>query len=124
MKLEESTFLIYASKHYDNPHCHSVEEFEEDIKRIKYIKKLFMKYKQNGEMNERLILNHLIIFYNCFGQNAIPMLFMKLEQYHSVLKPFVSYLNVLPYTIEYNNTVIFTDMIMEDLKIVNILRDI
>ena len=66
MKLEESTFTLYAIKYYDNPHCNSIEEYEDDVKRIKHIKKLISKYKQSGEINERLLLNHLIVFYNCF----------------------------------------------------------
>lgn len=114
MKLEESTFMLYASKYYDNPNCHSIEEFEEDLQRIKYIKKLFSKYKKNGELNERLILNHIIIFYNCFGEKATNILFMKLDKYHSYLKPFISYLNYLPVTIEYNKKIIYTETIKDD----------
>lgn len=114
MKLEESTFSLYASKYYDNPNCHSIEEFEEDLQRIKYIKKLFSKYKKNGELNERLVLNHIIIFYNCFGEKATNILFMKLDKYHSYLKPFISYLNYLPVTVEYNKKVIYTETIRDD----------
>lgn len=124
MRLEESTFLIYAAKYYDNPHCHDVVEFEEDLKRFRYLRKLFGRYKQFGDLKERLILNHMIIIYNCFGPNATEMLFMKLEEHHTFLKPFVEYLNYLPITIEYNGTVINTDKIVSDLTITKKLGEI
>lgn len=124
MKLEESTFTLYASKYYDNPQCHSIEEFEDDLKRISYIKKIFIKYKQTGEINERLILNHMVVFFNCFGINGANMLFMKLEKHHDVLKPFIEYLNFLPYSVTYNNKIIYTDAIMSDGKIKDCLSKI
>ena len=124
LKLEESTFLLYAAKHYDNPHCHDVSEFEEDLKRFQYLRKLFGRYKQFGDLKERLILNHLIIIYNCFGTNATNMLFMKLDEYHEYLKPFVDYLNYLPERIDYNNTVINTSKIISDPQILEKLGEI
>jgi hypothetical protein len=83
--------------HYDNPQCHSVAEFEEDLKRFLYLKKLFTRYKQNGELRERLILNHIIVLYNVFGDAATNMLFCKLEEsYWSTLVTFLVYLNRMP----------------------------
>ena len=79
MELTEQTFLIYASKHYDNPQCSSYEEFEDDLKRIQYLKRLFNRYEGSGELKERLILNHIIVLYNCFGLAATNILFLKLE---------------------------------------------
>ena len=114
MKLRESTFLLYAAKHYDNPHCHDVSEFEEDLKRFQYLRKLFGRYKQFGDLKERLVLNHLIIIYNCFGTEATNMLFMKLDEYHEYLKPFVEYLNFMPDSIEYSGIVIYTNKIISD----------
>lgn len=114
MKLGESTFLLYAAKYYDNPHCHDVSEFEEDIKRFQYLRKLFGRYKQFGDLKERLILNHLIIIYNCFGTNATNMLFMKLNDYHEYLKPFVDYLNFMPDYIEYDGKIIYANKIISD----------
>lgn len=114
MKLGESTFLLYAAKHYDNPHCHDVSEFEEDLKRFQYLRKLFGRYKQFGDLKERLILNHLIIIYNCFGTNATDMLFMKLNEYHEYLKPFVVYLNFMSDTIEYEGKIIYANKILSD----------
>jgi len=124
MKLDESTFLLYAAKSYDNPHCHDETEFEEDLKRFQYIRKLLNRYIQCGDLKERLILNHIIIIYNCFGPNATNMLFMKLEEYHGLVKPFVEFLNYLPEKIEYNGTVINTDDINSDEKIKIKLKEI
>ena len=124
MKLEESTFLLYAAKYYDNPHCHDISEFEEDLKRFQYLRKLFGRYRQFGDLKERLILNHLIIIYNCFGINATNMLFMKLDEYHEYLKPFVEYLNYLPDRIEYGSTVINTNKVISDPTITEKLGEI
>lgn len=124
MKLEESTFVLYAMKYYDNPHCHSIEEFEEDLKRIGYVKKLLTKYKVSGSVNERLVLNHLIVIYNCFGKYATNMLFFKLKGFHDVLKPFVAYLNYLPVSIEYEEEVIYSENIEPDTKLSDMLKRI
>jgi len=102
MNLTESTFLLYAMKHYDNPQCTEMSEFEEDIKRFQYLRKLFSRYRQDNELKERLILNHLIVIYNVFGVQATNMLFMRLHEYHEYLKPFVEYLNYMPDLLVYD----------------------
>lgn len=95
--LNENNFLLYAMHHYDNPQCHSIEEFEEDLKRFLYLKKLFARYKEKGELRERLILNHIIVLYNLFGEALTPMLFHKIEEEHwSILKPFLIYIGRMP----------------------------
>jgi hypothetical protein len=124
MKLNESTFLLYAMNQYDNPACHEMEEFEEDLKRFQYLRRLFSRYKQFGELRERLILNHLIILYNVFGLKTTNMLFFRLEGYHEYLKPFVEYLNYLPEYIEYDNQLLMTHNIKSDLLIENTLKGI
>jgi len=124
MYLGESTFLLYAAKYYDNPQCGSIEEFEEDLKRFQYLRKLFSRYKQTGEIKERLVLNHLIILFNCFGVETTPMLFMKLEEHHEYLKPFVEYLNFMSDSIKYNNITIRSSSISSDEKIKDILEGI
>jgi len=85
-------------KHYENPQCIGMEEFQEDLNRIKYITRLFRKYQNNGILRERLILNHIIILYNVFGIDACSrMLFYKIEEdMHSILKTFLVFLNYLP----------------------------
>jgi hypothetical protein len=124
IRLGESTFLLYAAKHYDNPHCADIAEFEEDLKRFQYLRKLFGRYKQTGELKERLILNHLIILYNCFGLETTNMLFMKLDEYHEYLKPFVEYLNYMPEFIEYGNERTHSRHIKSDVFIEETLKEI
>jgi hypothetical protein len=122
--LTESTFLVYAMNCYDNPSCHDISEFEEDLKRFQYLRKLFNRYKQFGELRERLILNHLIVLYNIFGHNTTGMLFLKLEGYHDCLTPFIQYLNYLPEYVTYNGKTIETRMVKSDIQIEAILRRI
>ena len=84
--LDDSNFVLYAAKHYDNPQCYDVEEFHDDLKRFKYLKRLLGKYEDTGELRENLILNHIIVLYNVFGEAATRMLFFKLVGYYSYLK--------------------------------------
>lgn len=124
MKLTESTFLLYAMKYYDNPQCTEITEFEEDMKRFQYLRKLFGRYRAESDLKERLILNHLIVIYNIFGLNATNMLFMRLHEYHEYLKPFVVYLNYIPQIITYDDVVINTDSINSDFGIIERLKEI
>ena len=124
MKLTESTFLLYAMKYYDNPQCTEIAEFEEDMKRFQYLRKLFGRYRAESDLKERLILNHFIVIYNVFGLNATNMLFMRLHEYHEYLKPFVVYLNYIPQIIAYDDVVINTDSINSDLGIIERLKEI
>lgn len=124
MQLTESTFLLYAMKHYENPQCTDISEFEEDLKRFQYLRKLFGRYRQENELKERLILNHLIVIYNVFGPEATNMLFMKLKEFHEYLKPFVEYLNFMPSVVLYEELQIHKDSIVSDERIVNTLKGI
>lgn len=121
MNLTESTFLLYAMKHYDNPQCTEMTEFEEDLKRFQYLRKLFGRYRHEDDLKERLILNHLIVLYNVFGPAATNMLFMKLKEFHEYLKPFVVYLNYMPRIVMYEELQINADSISSDQKIVDTL---
>lgn len=95
--LNESNFLLIAMHHYDNTQCTSIAEFEEDLKRFGYLKKLFSRYKENNELKERLILNHIIVLHNLFGPVCIEMLFFKTDrQYWNVLATFLVYLKLMP----------------------------
>lgn len=95
MELNEKNILLYASRHYYNPTFSDIEEFREDLKRFKYIKRLVNRYIESGKLSERLILNHLIVIFNVFGaEAALNMLKVKLEDKHwSTIKPFLVFLN-------------------------------
>jgi len=122
VELNEENFLIYAIKNYDNPECKSMTEFEEDLNRFVYLKRLFRKYHKTGELKERLILNHIITFYNVFGVHAATkILFYKIEtELHYILKTFLVYLNYIPNEVPKNEMYILNvDM---DENIIKILR--
>ncbi len=96
-ELNEENHLLFAIKHYENPQAATIEDFEEDLKRFKYIKRLFKKYITHGELKHHLLLNHLIICFNVFGEATIPLLFYKIErEYWSLLKTFLVFLNRIP----------------------------
>lgn len=124
-KLTDENFLIYAAKHYDNPQCQTTEEFIEDLKRIKYIKKLLTRYVENHDLKDRLILNHLIVLNNLFGaEHLCRILYLKMKNQFSYVKPFLVLLNVLPdklYNIK-NENVIDMNIISMDEQIIKVLR--
>lgn len=93
----DDNFLIFAMKSYDKPNV-IMSEFEEDLKRIKYIKRLIKRYRSTGDLKERLILNHIIILGNVFGvHSTVRMLFFKLDREdYDILKTFLLYLNYMP----------------------------
>jgi hypothetical protein len=93
----DDNFLIFAMKSYDKPNV-IMSEFEEDLKRIKYIKRLIKRYRSTGDLKERLILNHIIILGNVFGVHSTArMLFFKLDREdYDILKTFLLYLNYMP----------------------------
>ena len=122
-KLNDSNFLLYAMHHYDNPQCHSLEEFDEDLKKFLYLKKLITRYKKDGELRDRLILNHIIVLYNIFGPSATRMLFFKIDRDNwDVLVTFLLYLGHMPETLpEYN--LILSDIKLDE-TIISVLRKI
>lgn len=99
-QLDETNFLLYAARCYDNPQCYETYEFQEDLNRFKYVKRLFRRYIEDGDLKERLILNHLVVLNNVFGVNSSRMMFMKMRGYESQLKTFLIYLNLMPESIE------------------------
>lgn len=124
--LTEENFLIYAMKCYNSPHC-IMSEFEGDIKRTKYLKRLFRKYKITKILKERLILNHIILLNNVFG--PIPtarILFYKTdERDYDILKTFLEYLDIMPdEVIGIKGKNIHTSDIPLDPKIAEILLNI
>ena len=95
--LADDNFIIYAMKNYSSPNC-IISEFNDDLKRIKYIKRLIKKYKATSDLKERLILNHIIVLSNVFGAEATSrILFYKMDESdYDVLKTFLLFLNLLP----------------------------
>tara|TARA_R100001510_G_C7647238_1_gene204581 strand:+ start:771 stop:1142 length:372 start_codon:yes stop_codon:yes gene_type:complete len=93
-ELNEENFTLFAIRHYDNPQCTSTEEFYEDIRRFRYLKRLLKRYHKTGELRERLILNHIIVLCNLFGvDNTLRMLEFKLEkEFWPTLKTCLLYL--------------------------------
>lgn len=117
-ELTEQNFELFAAKHYNNPQCIDISEFHEDLARYKYVKRLLRKYHQTGEIQERLVLNHLIVIYNMFGiQAANRMSFYRIEEeLWPALKTFLVFLNFLPEDEKVEIPI--------DLKIADILRKI
>jgi hypothetical protein len=95
--LTDDNFTMYAIKCYNTPNC-IMSEFEEDMKRLKYIKRLIKRYRATGDLKERLLLNHMIVLSNVFGtEAAVRLLFFKSdEQDYSILKTFLLFLNYMP----------------------------
>ena len=123
MKLNDDNFLLYAMHHYDNPQCHNITEFEEDLKRFFYIKKLFSRYKSDGIVRERLVLNHIIVLYNLFGDATTNMLFHKINKEDwSTLVTFLVYLNRMPELVEFHN-IKLSDIPLDE-TVVKVLRKI
>jgi hypothetical protein len=95
--LNDENFLLFASKNYNNPQGITYEDFLEDLKRFKYIKRLFKRYEKTGELKVHLILNHIIVIYNIFGEASTLMLFHKIDKSNwQILKSFLKYINQLP----------------------------
>lgn len=117
-ELTEENLFLYAAKHYYNPQFSDIEEFYEDLKRFKYIKRLVNRYLENGDLAERLILNHMIVVFNSFGVEAgLKILELKLDEKHwPVVKPFLLFL-------KYIRTDEYTGMVM-DPTVVQALRKI
>lgn len=119
-ELNENNYLLFAIKFYNNPQSLTKEDFEDDLKRIKYIKRLLKRYKNTGVLKTHLVLNHLIVLFNVFDDAAIPLLFYNLEKdLWPSLKSFLLFLNRIP---EYPKTQI--NVIEEDTHCTELLQSI
>lgn len=123
--LNDKNYTRYAMNHYDNP-TGGLEEFEEDMARVVYLKRLFRKYQKSGVLRERLILNHIITFYNVFGvEVATRLLFFKIESdLHYILKTFLVFLDYLPDGNPKFNVGVDVVSIPLDNRIIEVLRRI
>jgi len=118
--LNESNYLLFAIKFYNNPQAVTKEDFESDLKRIRYVKRLLKRYKNTGELKIHLILNHLIVLFNVFDEATIPLLFYHLEgDLWPSIKSFLIFLNRIP---EYPKTKI--NEICEDSECLRQLQSI
>lgn len=96
-ELNEDNYVMFAIKHYENPHAVTQEDFYEDLKRFKWIKRLLKRYQTTGILKSHLLINHFIIVYNVFGEAATPLLFFKIDhELWPIIKAFVVYLGRLP----------------------------
>ena len=96
-ELNKDNFLLFAIRYYENPNSSTEEEFQEDLKRFKYVKRWLKKYHDSGTINSHLLLNHIIVIFNCWNDAAIPMLFYKIEpHYWEYLKSFLVFLDRVP----------------------------
>jgi hypothetical protein len=124
--LTEDNFIMYAMKAYSSPHC-IMSEFESDLKRTKYLKRLFRRYKITKGLKERLILNHIILLYNVFNAEAATrILFFRIdEKDYDILKTFLIYLNYMPDKVKgINGKDIISSDILIDMNVADILRKI
>lgn len=122
--LTDDNWILFAAKAYEKPFAIQAE-FDEDLNRILYIKRLLTKYHSSGNLKERLLLNHLIIFYNVFGiESSSRLLWLKLDEKDwVVIKPFLLFLNLLPKQIQgVRGVTVDTDTIGLDQKVVDALR--
>jgi len=122
MVLNDANFILYAAKSYDIKQSAGIEEFNEDLKRFQYLKRLFKRYEESRDLKIRLILNHIIVLYNCFGTEATNMIFFKLKDYHQYVKPFVMFLHYMPEIIRYEDVIIVNSDISLDQTIIQELR--
>jgi hypothetical protein len=125
--LTDDNFILYCAQHYDGRYCSSTQDFFDDLNRLKYIKKLITRYIQNGDLKERLILNHIIVLNNVFGATVTcKILYFKLRDEFKYIKPFLILLNILPefiYNVNGENA-IDTNLISMDQTIIEVLRKI
>jgi hypothetical protein len=123
--LDDDNFLLYAIKSYNSPHCVK-SEFKEDLNRIRYVRRMIRAYKKTGDLKHRQILNHVIIAYNVFGNNATRILFyiMGPDEY-PVLKTFLIFLNRMPDVVHgiKGLNIVSTD-VQVDLIIAELLREV
>ena len=103
-ELNENNYMMFAIKHYENPQAVTQEDFLEDMKKFKYIKRLLRKYKNGGDLKTHLLINHFLILYNIFGDAATPLLFFKIDKdMWGILKTFMVFLQRFP---EYTKSVL------------------
>jgi hypothetical protein len=100
MYLNKDNFELFAAKCYDNPTLYT-HEFEEDLKRFSYIKRLFNQYVYKDTLKVNHIINHIIVLHNVFGDKSVDMMFYKMPEHSILIKTFLLYLHRLPKSVKY-----------------------
>lgn len=119
-ELNEDNYILFAIKHYENPQAVTKEDFFDDLKRFKLIKKLLKKYLVDNKLNSRLLINHFLILYNVFGEATTPLLFYKIDiEYWSLVKTSIMYLGRFP---EYPKTELHS--IPVDISFLRLLKEL
>jgi len=124
--LTNDNVLMYAIKAYDKPNC-IMSEFQDDMKRFNYLKRLFQRYRKYNELREQLVLNHLIVLYNVFGPEvATRLLFYKMsKEDYSALKTYLLFLSCMPEKVRgIKGQEIVSSEISVDMQIAETLRQI
>lgn len=126
IELTNENFIMYAIKNYDNPSCAGLREFNDDLKRLRYVKRLLGRYQTTGEVKERLVINHIVVLYNVFGAEAAShMLFFKInERFWPALKTFLVFLNLMPRQLQIRGRRINESDIALDNNIIGLLRQL
>ncbi len=119
-ELNEDNYLLFAIKFYDNPQAVTKDDFEDDLKRIKYVKRLLKRYKNTGVLKTHLILNHLTVLFNVFNDAAVPLLFFNLErELWPYIRSVLLFVKMLP---EYPRSQI--DIVTEDADCLSQLKEL
>ena len=96
-ELNESNYMLFAMKFYDNPQAVTNDDFDDDLKKFKYVKRLLKRYKNTGVLKTHLILNHIIVLFNVFNEATVPLLFYNMEEdLWPAIKSFLIYLKRVP----------------------------
>lgn len=125
--LTKRTYFAYALQMYSNPSCAGIAEFQEDVVRIKYIKRLLHRYVRTGDISVRLLLNHIIGIYNVFRPPSIArLLFFRMNpDAWSALKTVLEFLNLMPDVIEpVDGRIILNTDIPRDMVLWGLIQDV
>jgi len=110
------TYIDYCKSNYINPHCLSEEEFENDLKTLRYIKSIFRRYIGDNDIKIDILINHFIFIYNCFGDSIVDICFYDFEDYYfSLLKTMFVYLEIMPNSVS-TDRIIYSESIITDIK--------
>jgi len=96
MQLDKKNFEKYAFDNYRNAIADKTE-FKEDLRKAQHARKLATKIVNGKEVNIRLLVNHVILFFNVFAPTAAKelLLFHSNDAEKRVFKTIFEYLSYL-----------------------------